>query len=184
MAYYYLKNFIKTSNNYQNYKIIAISYRIDPETTSNIITNSINGISCNNSNSLPTLSTDYYTIKKDGSLGYVLYDLKLSDIYTNSIAPNRICRILDSNSGYIWYINFATVNSNGIVDFTLSGTSGGIINYINGTNLSIDINTNSIIDHNLPALNNVTLWGVNSASYCSSNAVKTIIGNIIPSYGA
>jgi hypothetical protein len=180
MANYYLKNFIKTSNNYQNYKMIAISYRIDPETINNTITNSINGI-LYNSNSLPTLSTDYYTIMKNGS-EYVLYDLKVSNIYTNLIAPNKICKILDTSSGYIWYINFATINSNGIVEFTASGTSGGIFNY-NNINLSIDINTNGIIYPNLPALKNVTLWGVNNASHCSDAASKTIIGDISPTYG-
>jgi len=181
MANYYLKNFIKTSNSYQNYKMIAISYRIEPETTSNTITQSVNGILYN---LIPTLSTDYYTIVNEGSENK-LYSLNISNIYTNilSIAPNNICKILDSNSGYIWYINFIMIDNLGFVNFTPSGTNGGIFNF-NGINLNIDINTNNIIDLTLPKLKNVTLWGVNNANYCSNTLSKTIIGDIQPSYAS
>jgi hypothetical protein len=161
--------------------MIAISYRIDPETVNQGIVSNINGI---DTNKISILSTDYYTIMKEGSENK-LYILNVSEIYKNitSIAPNNICKILDSNSGYIWYINFAIINTDGSVGFTASGTSGGIFNTTNGINLNININTNSITDPNLPALNNVTLWGVNSASYCSDTASKTIVGDISPSYG-
>jgi hypothetical protein len=185
MANYYLKNFIKTSSNsYQNYKMIAISYRINSETTSNRITNSINGITYELIPMLPT-NFNYYKIIDAGNGNQLLYDLKVSDIYRDnpSIASNNICKILDSNYSYIWYINFATINTDGSVKFATSN-GGGISNAPNGINLNIDINTNSISDPNLPALSNVTLWGVNSASYCPDTPSKTVIGHDInPSYG-
>jgi hypothetical protein len=179
MAIYYLKNFIKNSNNYQNYKMIAISYRIEPEIETNKIVTKINNII---SNSISILPTNYYTIINEGGENK-LYSLNISDIYTNilSIAPNNICKILDSNFNYIWYINFATIDNLGFVNFTSSSSNGGIIN-INGINLSIDINTNSITDLTLPKLKNVTLWGANNTNYCSDMLSKTIIGDIQPSY--
>jgi hypothetical protein len=182
MVNYYLKNFIKTSNSYQNYKMIAISYRIKPETINNRITNSINGITYD---LIPLLSinSNYYTIMSAGDENQLLHDLKVYNIYNDnpSIASNNICKILDSNSGYIWYINFAIINTDGSVKF--ASLNGGIFGTINGINLNIEINTNGIFDPKLPALSNVTLWGVNSASYCPDTPSKTIISDDInPSY--
>lgn len=174
MAIFKLSNLIKTGYDYNGYKLLALSFRLNPNTVSNKTVLNINGVK---ESDIPTIASNlnYYEVINDN-----LSNLNLNQILPNitSIAPYNIFKIINGN--YIFYVLLASVNNSGLVIFSTLGQYGGIRS--SGSNVDIDINIENINDSSLPKLENVKLFGLNVNTFCNNYNSVTDIGIINPNY--